>query len=90
MASVADSLGLTGALLRIVEKAVVIARGQKPATVLRSRNVRIDRITGEPFTTHEVLAELRNTPLRGKKIVVQRYGETNRELKCALESKGAE
>jgi uroporphyrinogen-III synthase len=42
------------------------------------------------FTTHEVLAELRNTPLRGKKVVVQRYGETNRELKCALEREGAQ
>jgi uroporphyrinogen-III synthase len=87
---VADSLGLTGALLRIVDKAMVIARGPKPAIVLRSRNVRIDRNAGEPFTTHEVLAELTNTPLRGKKIVVQRYGEINRELKCALESEGAE
>jgi uroporphyrinogen-III synthase len=90
MFAVADSLGLTGALLRIVEKAVVIARGPKPATVLRSRNVRIDRSAAEPFTTHEVLAELRNTPLRGKKVVVQRYGETNRELKCALEREGAQ
>jgi uroporphyrinogen-III synthase len=68
---------------------VVIARGPKPATVLHSRNVRIDRSAAEPFTTHEVLAELRQTPLQGKKIVVQRYGEINRELKCALEGEGA-
>jgi uroporphyrinogen-III synthase len=87
--AVADSLGLTAALLRIVDKAVVIARGPKPATVLRSRNVRIDRSAAEPFTTHEVLTELRQTPLHGKKIVVQRYGEINRELKCALEGEGA-
>jgi uroporphyrinogen-III synthase len=88
--AVADSLGLTGALLQIVGKAVVIARGPKPATVLRSRNVRIDRSAGEPFTTYEVLAELRNTLLRGKKVVVQRYGEINRELQAALLSAGAD
>jgi uroporphyrinogen-III synthase len=29
-------------------------------------------------------------PLRGKRVVVQRYGETNRELQAALESKGAQ
>jgi uroporphyrinogen-III synthase len=52
--------------------------------------VRIDRSAAEPFTTHEVLTELRQTPLQGKKIVVQRYGEINRELKCALEGEGAE
>jgi uroporphyrinogen-III synthase len=52
--------------------------------------VRIDRAASDPFTTHEVLAEMHETPLRGKRVVVQRYGETNRELQAALESKGAE
>jgi uroporphyrinogen-III synthase len=33
---------------------------------------------------------MRETPLRGKRVVVQRYGETNRELQAALESEGAE
>ena len=42
------------------------------------------------LTTHEVLAELSNLPLRGKRVVVQRYGETNRELQAALAAKGAE
>jgi uroporphyrinogen-III synthase len=85
-----DSLGLTGALLRLMDAAQVIARGPKPATVLRSRKVRIDRAASDPFTTHEVLAEMHETPLRGKRVVVQRYGETNRELQAALESEGAE
>jgi len=85
-----DSLGLTVFLLRILGAAQVIARGPKPATTLRSREVRIDRTAGSPFTTHEVLAEMQDTPLRGKRVVVQRYGETNRELRAALESQGAE
>jgi uroporphyrinogen-III synthase len=65
-------------------------KGPKPATVLRSRKVRIDRAASDPFTTHEVLAAMHGTPLRGKRVVVQRYGETNRELQAALESERAE
>jgi uroporphyrinogen-III synthase len=85
-----DSLGLTDVLLRLLESAQVVVRGPKPTTVLHSRKVRIDRAASNPFTTHEVLAEMRKTPLRGKRVVVQRYGETNRELQAALESEGAE
>src|ERR1035437_1255286 len=33
---------------------------------------------------------MRETPLRGKRVVVQRYGETNRELQAALESEDAD
>ncbi|MGH6794781.1 MAG: uroporphyrinogen-III synthase [Methylocella sp.] len=87
--AVTDSLGLTGVLLRLLDPAQVIVRGPKPATVLRSRKVRIDRAASDPFTTQEVLAQMQETPLRGKRIVVQRYGETNRELQTALESEGA-
>jgi uroporphyrinogen-III synthase len=52
--------------------------------------VRIDRAASDPFTTHEVLAEMHETPLRSKRVVVQRYGETNRELQAELESEGAD
>jgi uroporphyrinogen-III synthase len=73
-----------------VKEAQVVVRGPKPATVLHSRKVRIDRAASDPFTTHEVLAEMQGTLLRGKRVVVQRYGETNRELQAALESEGAD
>jgi uroporphyrinogen-III synthase len=33
---------------------------------------------------------LLGTPLRGKRVVVQRYGETNHELQAELESEGAD
>jgi len=84
-----DSLGLTSVLLRQLDAAQVIVRGPKPTTVLHSRKVRIDRAASDPFTTHEVLAEMQKTSLRGKRVVVQRYGETNRELQTTLESEGA-
>ena len=85
-----DSLGLTDVLLRLLDSAQVVVRGPKPATVLHSRKVRIDCAASDPFTTHEVLAAMHGTPLRGKRVAVQRYGETNRELQAALESEGAE
>jgi uroporphyrinogen-III synthase len=89
-----DSMGLTPALLRVLEASVVVVRGPKPTAALGARKVRIDLSADDPFTTHEVLAQLREAhlkaPLRGKRVVVQRYGETNRELEAALESEGAE
>src|ERR1700730_5917868 len=85
-----DSLGLTDVLLRLPDSAQVVVRGPKPTTVLHSRMVSIDRAAGTPFTTLEVFAEMDETPLRGKRVVMQRYGETNRELQAALESEGAE
>ena len=85
-----DDLGLTDTLLRILEAALVLVRGPKPTAALRSRKVRIDVAANDPFTTHEVLAELVKVPLSGKRIVVQRYGESNRELQAALAVKGAQ
>ena len=90
-----DSMGLTPALLRVLEGSIVVVRGPKPTAALGARKVRIDLSADDPFTTHEVLAQLQGTdlkaaPLRGKRVVVQRYGETNRELEATLESEGAE
>jgi uroporphyrinogen-III synthase len=85
-----DSLGLTDVLLQLLDSAQVIVRGPKPTMALHSRKVHIDCAACDPFTTREVLAAMHGTPLRGKRVVVQRYGETNRELQAALESEGAE
>jgi len=85
-----DGLGLTDDLLRLLNAAQVLVRGPKPTAALRSRKVRIDLAANAPFTTHEVLAELVNLRLMGKRVVVQRYGETNRELQAALAAKGAQ
>src|ERR1700736_3502428 len=47
-----DSLGLTDLLLRLLDAAQVVVRGPKPATVLYSRQVRIDCAASDPFTTY--------------------------------------
>jgi uroporphyrinogen-III synthase len=85
-----DSLGLTQKLLDLLGKCIVAARGPKPTGALRLRGVRIDRSAKEPFTTAEVLDSLQDVSLRGERVVVQRYGETNVELDRALRAKGAE
>jgi len=85
-----DSLGITPALLALLSRCVVVARGPKPTGVLRSRAVRIDRSAQEPYTTAQVLESLADLSLRGELVVVQRYGESNVELERALRAKGAE
>jgi uroporphyrinogen-III synthase len=85
-----DTLGLTDTLLRLLDASRVVVRGPKPTAVLRSRGVRIDLAAKDPFTTAEVMTELDATvKLEGKRVVVQRYGETNLELQEALQSRGA-
>jgi uroporphyrinogen-III synthase len=84
-----DSMEVTPALLRVLDASKVVVRGPKPTAALGARKVRIDLSADDPFTTREVLAQLHSTPLRGKRVVVQRYGETNRDLEAALESEGA-
>jgi len=83
-----DALQLTDKLLRLLDAAQVVVRGPKPTAALRSRNVRIDLSAAEPYTTVEVLAELDMNALLGKRVVVQRYGETNRELQETIEDHG--
>lgn len=85
-----DSLGVTDKLLRALDAAQVVARGPKPTAALRTRKVRIDFSARDPYTTTEVLAEIDSVPLRGKRVVVQRYGDTNLELQNALERRGAQ
>ena len=85
-----DRLGLTDTLQGFLAIALVVVRGPKPTAALRARNVRIDVAAADPFTTHEVLAELADRLSPGQRVVVQRYGETNRELQVALTARGAE
>ena len=85
-----DLLDISGKLLRILESAQIVVRGPKPTAVLRSRNIRIDYSAKEPYTTAEVLLELDAIETHGKRVVVQRYGDTNRELHQAIEDRGAQ
>lgn len=82
-------LGLTEKLLNHLEHATVVVRGPKPLAVLRGYKVRIDLRAESPYTTNEVILALSETDTLNKKIVVQRYGNTNLELQEILVEKGA-
>ena len=84
-----DAIGQTPALMRLLDAACVAVRGPKPTAALRARDVRIDRSASDPFTTHEVLAELADVALDRRRAVVQRYGDANPELDAALRARGA-
>jgi len=85
-----DALGVTDRFLRILSATVVAVRGPKPTGALRARGVRIDRSAADPFTTHEILASVADVPLRGERVIIQRYGGINHELDRALEARGAQ
>jgi uroporphyrinogen-III synthase len=85
-----DALGLTDKLLGQLARLTVLARGPKPTGALRGRHVRIDLSAADPFTTAEVVDALRSVSLAGTRVIVQRYGVTNRELDEALRKAGAE
>jgi uroporphyrinogen-III synthase len=84
-----DALGLTDALLKLLDATIVAVRGPKPTAALRSRGVRIDLSATDPFTTKEVLREIEPLELTAANVVVQRYGAKNTELEEALQAKGA-
>jgi uroporphyrinogen-III synthase len=84
-----DSLGITGRVLQLLEKATVAARGPKPSGALRARGVRIDRSAADPFTTIEVLESIDDIALEKAHVVVQRHGAHNVVLEQALDARGA-
>lgn len=85
-----DALGLSTNFVRMLELAIVAARGPKPTGALRSRGVRIDRSAADPFTTREILESIRDLEINGSRVIIQRHGAANLELDRALEARGAQ
>jgi uroporphyrinogen decarboxylase len=71
----------------------VVARGPKPAQVLREYGVAITIVAPEPNTWQEVLQELDENPrsftLQGSTVAVQEYGEPNEAFLEELKARGA-
>src|ERR1700689_1158635 len=84
-----DAAGLTAELLRLLDAATVVVRGPKPVGELNAREVRIDLRAATPFTTETVLAAVSELPMRGTRVLVQRYGAANQLLRETLEGQGA-
>jgi uroporphyrinogen-III synthase len=85
-----DAAGLTGELLQHLKASTVVVRGPKPVGELNAREVRIDIRAATPFTTETVLAAVSEIPMRGARVLVQRYGAANQQLRQSLEGRGAQ
>jgi uroporphyrinogen-III synthase len=96
----------TRALARVVEtihpqenylaelrKVAIVARGPKPAAVLKEWNVPIAVTAPEPNTWRELLHALDENaaamPLKKRRIALQEYGVSSTELIAALAARGA-
>ena len=76
--------------LDALSRVKVVARGPKPAAVLRELRARIDLHVPTPNTWHETLAALdSHLPVAGLRVAVQEYGKPNIELIEGLEQRGA-
>ncbi|MGO4883982.1 MAG: uroporphyrinogen-III synthase [Bryobacteraceae bacterium] len=71
-----------------LRRMTVVARGPKPAAVLRGLDVPVTIAVPEPNTWRELLAAIRGRPERH--IAVQEYGRSNSELLAGLRERGAE
>jgi uroporphyrinogen-III synthase len=77
-----------GSFADALRKLVVVVRGSKPATVMREWNVPVAVTVPEPNTWREILAATEARPER--KIAVQEYGRSSRELLDGLRARGAQ
>jgi uroporphyrinogen-III synthase len=69
-----------------LRKLTIVARGPKPAAVLREWNVPVTINIPEPNTWRELLAALESRP--EKSVAIQEYGRPSRELQEGLERQG--
>jgi uroporphyrinogen-III synthase len=80
-------------LCQALARTAIVARGPKPAAVLRELHVPITVRVPEPNTWRELLQALdehaADVPVRGRCVAVQEYGLSNPELLAGLEERGA-
>lgn len=73
-----------------LSQCVIVARGPKPLTVLRSWGVRCDVQVPEPNTWRDILESIDlKTSVAGKRVAIQEYGKPSAELAAGLLQRGA-
>ncbi len=81
-------------LLAGLSRTTVVARGPKPAAVLREYGIPVQMTVPEPNTWRDILTVLEEddaeTLLRGRCVAVQEYGASNAEFLNSLRQRGAE
>ena len=94
LARVVETSHPLGEYFAQLRKIALVARGPKPVAVLREWNVPVAVTAPEPNTWREVLRALDENaaavPLKGKRVAVQEYGVSNRELVDGLAARGAQ
>lgn len=77
-----------------LRKIAVVARGPKPLAVLREWNVPVAITAPEPNTWRELLRVLDDKaeaiPLTGRRVALQEYGSSSKELIAGLTQRGAQ
>jgi uroporphyrinogen-III synthase len=78
-------------LAAALRRARLVARGTKPVAALRELGLEADAVAPAPNTWRELLATLdAQVPIAGKRVAVQEYGMSNRELADGLAHRGAQ
>jgi uroporphyrinogen decarboxylase len=77
-------------IIAALTQIVTVARGPKPVAALRNLGMTPSITIPEPNTWRELLAGfVGKVELAGKRVAVQEYGVTNRDLSASLEARGA-
>jgi len=94
LAKVVETAHPLEAYLAELRKIAIAARGPKPLAVLREWNVPVAVIAPEPNTWRELLRALdekaETLPLKGRRVAVQEYGISSKELIAGLAARGAQ
>ena len=77
-------------LIQALQAVKLVARGPKPVGVLKDVGLNVDIAVPEPNTWREILVELEKVGVAGRRVAVQEYGITKRELVEGLRSLGAD
>lgn len=73
-----------------LQRVTLVARGPKPVAALKELGLTPNISVPEPNTWRDILSELDSkADIKGRRIAVQEYGITNRELIAGLEARGA-
>lgn len=76
--------------IEALKTVIIVARGPKPVAVLREMGVKPTTIIPEPNTWRDLLTTLdQQSPVGGKCVAVQEYGQPNSELVDGLRERGA-
>jgi uroporphyrinogen decarboxylase len=87
---VTDSRYGRAQLVKALAGVVTVVRGPKPLAALRELGLAPTITIPEPNTWREILSSVgESVQLEGKRVAVQEYGVTNRDLIAGLEARGA-